>query len=212
MWRAADDRTSRFNITVPGCFTPSYGGGGGDFGIGSKSPEETIWSNPGRVCKVPVIMGTTADEGSLFMPQVLFHAQKSSIDFDGSFIKGLLRGALGVDNSTLETALIASYGVAPAAAAASSVASSAAAALVEPNTQFAATSAAFGDWQFTCPTNRAARALSTAFASTSRSSDTVRGINEKIGSRASDTVVPPGPGVYVYTIDVTHRCNPAPTE
>lgn len=38
------------------------------------------------MCNVPVIMGTTAEEGSLFMPMLLFDAERSSIDFDGAFI------------------------------------------------------------------------------------------------------------------------------
>jgi len=212
--QAADDGTSGFNITMSGCFVPSYGGGGGDFGIGSKNPEEKIWTDPGRVCKVPVIMGTTTDEGTVFMPSLLVNAEKASADFEGAIIQGLLRGAGGIDNSTLESALMASYGVSPATLSASASASTAAAAaLVEPKTQFAATSAALGDWLFTCPTQRAARALSFAFASMSSSGDTARITNETTAGVATDTAVTLNrPGVFVYTFDVIRRCNFAPAE
>jgi hypothetical protein len=246
-----DDNDNVFNVTMQGCFAPSYGagrnggGGGGGGGVGSKPPEKTMWSDPKRVCKVPVIVGTTAEEGSLFIPLLLSDAEKTSVDFDGAFIKGLLRGALGMDDLKLESALAASYGVssvspststasttttasasaanddgsgavtaaaaaeemwqrrnnapsggddvaaaaasAAAAAAATAAAASAAAeaaALVEPRTQFAATSAALGDWLFTCPTLRAARALSYAFAATSSSA------NGTVGLYKSHAVVP----------------------
>ena len=207
---------------MPSCFAPSYGGGGGGGGrggIGSLPPEETLWTEPERVCKVPVIMGTTAEEGSLFLPMMLSDARRTSVDFDGAFIKGLLqlRGALNVSDRTLEMKLVASYGAAAAgsetkaaaaeATKAAAAATAAATALVESRTQFGATSAALGDWLFTCPTIRTARALSSVFASAANLS-----FNAVAGGGVRRSPRPPRLQVFVYTFDGMFRCNPAPAE